>query len=385
MEFIYKGLGHVMRFCYYTIGFENYALALLWFALFVKLLLLPFGIKQQKNQIKGAKLRPKVYAIEKKYAGRTDQITLRKKQQEIMEMQQKEGYSPLAGCLPLLIQLPLILILYKIIQKPLSYLMMIDSAKIAELAKATGIDAGQEIKIIGSIFATGVDSFKSILGDTLLPNFNLFGIIDLSTTPEFWTWALLIPALVFGSQFFTMKLSRLLNPSLATSNQSREAAMSLTIMDFAMPAMTLIFAFNLPAALGLYWIYQSVFSIIQMVVLAKLMPLPTFTEEELKAAERALRGKGRRVIGTGSGATAVTTYDDELAEAPVRPRSLHYIDEDDDDIPAAPVKRPANQQRKQPQRPNGQRQNGQRPNGAPKATNGKISAAPMKDDRKNDK
>ena len=83
-DFIYQGLGYVIRFCYYTIGFESYALALLWFALIVKLLLLPFGIKQQKNQIKGAKLRPKMYAIEKKYAGRTDQVTMRKKQQEIL-------------------------------------------------------------------------------------------------------------------------------------------------------------------------------------------------------------------------------------------------------------------------------------------------------------
>ena len=80
-DFIYQGLGYVIRFCYYTIGFESYALALLWFALIVKIVLLPFGIKQQKNQIKGAKLRPKMYAIERKYAGATDRVSLQKKQQ----------------------------------------------------------------------------------------------------------------------------------------------------------------------------------------------------------------------------------------------------------------------------------------------------------------
>ena len=372
MNFIYQGLGYVMRFCYYTIGFESYALALFWFALIVKLLLLPFGIKQQKNQIKGAKLRPKMYAIEKKYAGRTDQVTLRKKQQEIMEMQQKEGYSPFSGCLPMLIQLPLIFILYRIIQRPLSYLCMLGKETVDKLAGATGINAEQEIQIIGKIFSDGTDKYASILGENAhtLPNFNLFGIIDLSNKPEFWTWALVIPVLVFASQFFTMKLSRWLNPALTSSQQTQDAALSLKIMDFAMPAMTLVFAFTLPSALGLYWIYQSVLSIGQMLLLAKLMPLPTFTEEELKAAERALRGKKKRVIGTGSGATAVTTYEDEAEpEERPRPRSLHYIDEDDDDVPSAPVKKPSAPQKKP----------------TPKSSNGRITAAPMKDDKKNDK
>ena len=94
----------------------SYAIALLFFAIVVKLIMLPLSIKQQKTQIKGAKLRPKMAAIEKKYAGRTDQKTLQKKQQELMALQQEEGYSPLSGCLPMLIQLPIIIILYNIIQ-----------------------------------------------------------------------------------------------------------------------------------------------------------------------------------------------------------------------------------------------------------------------------
>ncbi|MBO5754907.1 MAG: membrane protein insertase YidC, partial [Clostridia bacterium] len=94
----------------------SYAIALLLFALVVKIVMLPLSIKQQKTQIRTAKLRPKLAAIEKKYAGRTDRKTLEKKQQEIMELQQKEGVSPLGGCLPLLIQLPIILILYGVVQ-----------------------------------------------------------------------------------------------------------------------------------------------------------------------------------------------------------------------------------------------------------------------------
>ena len=362
MDFIYQGLGYVIRFCYNTIGFQSYALALLWFALIVKLLLLPFGIKQQKNQIKLAKLRPKMYAIEKKYAGRTDQITLRKKQQEIMEMQQKEGYSPFAGCLPLLVQLPLIFILYRIIQRPLSYICMMEDTAIESLGKAVGVNnITEQIKIIGEVVKSGA-TYPELAG-IKLPNFNLFGIIDLSVNPEVVSWAAIIPILVFVSQFFSMKLTRWLNPAMAAQTQTPDAAMSMKIMDFAMPAMTLFLGFRLPAALGLYWIYQSVLAIGQMLLLAKIMPMPTFTEEELKAAERELRGKKKRVIGSGSGAAATYTEEDAPVEDRPRPRSLHHIDDDDYDVPAPAKPAP----KKQP---------------APKA----ISAAPLKDDKKdNDK
>ncbi len=353
-DFIYQGLGYVIRFCYYTIGFESYALALLWFALIVKLLLLPFGIKQQKNQIKGAHLRPKMYAIEKKYAGRTDQVTMRKKQQEIMEMQQKEGYSPLSGCLPMLIQLPLILILYRIIQRPLSYICMLGEDSIKALTESGLIaetNVANEIKILGQVIEAGVENFP-VLADVELPNFLLFGGINLASPPTFWSWALVIPVIVFASQFFTMKLSRWLNPMMAAQNQTKEAQMSMKIMDLMMPLMTLFLAFTLPSALGLYWFFQALLGILQMVLLAKFMPLPTFTEEELKAAERELRGKSPK---------KTVEYD----ESRPRPRSLHHIDDEDEDEdePASPRRGTA------PQNSKG---------------SGKIASAPLKDDRKHD-
>lgn len=366
-DFLYQGLGYVMRFCYYTIGFESYALALFWFALIVKIVLLPFGIKQQKNQIKGAKLRPKMYAIEKKYAGRTDRVTLQKKQQEIMDMQQREGYSPLSGCLPMLIQLPLILMLYRIIQRPLTYICRLSEETIGKLAEIFGVkNATSEIEILGHIKGSSDPAVLSLIEGTDIPNFDLFGAIDLAVKPEFWSWALLIPVLVFASQFFSMKLTRILNPPLAGQEQSRETEMSMKIMDFAMPAMTLFLGISLPSALGLYWIYQSVLAIGQMILLAKTMPMPKFTEEELKAAERELRGKPtKRVIGTGNGHNAsahATVYDEDRP----RPRSLHYIDEDDeDDLP------PRTQPQRKPSSP------------APKK--GGITAAPLKNDDKDNK
>ena len=93
----------------------SYAFALLLYALLFKIVFLPFSIKQQKNQIKMAKLTPQLELIKAKYAGRTDAPTKQKMQQEIMEFQQKEGYNPLSGCLPMLLQFPIIIFLYDII------------------------------------------------------------------------------------------------------------------------------------------------------------------------------------------------------------------------------------------------------------------------------
>ena len=101
-----------------------YVVAIIIFALIVEIVMLPVSIKQQKNSIGMAKLRPQIARIEKKYAGRTDQVTQRKKQEEIMELQQKSGYSPFSGCMPLLLQLIIVgFILYPIIQNPLRYVL----------------------------------------------------------------------------------------------------------------------------------------------------------------------------------------------------------------------------------------------------------------------
>ena len=68
---------------------------------------------------------PKIELIRAKYKGRTDQPTMQKQQQEIMELQQKEGYNPMSGCLPLLIQMPIIIFLYNVIRNPLSHICRI--------------------------------------------------------------------------------------------------------------------------------------------------------------------------------------------------------------------------------------------------------------------
>lgn len=303
----------------------NYVVTLFLFAIVMKLVLLPMGIKQQKNQIKQAALRPKEMAIRKKYAGRTDKATQQKMQQDIMDLYQRENFNPMGGCLPMLLQMAIVLILYNIIRNPLTYICGLSADTVAEVVEAIkavvpdykGVD---ELAHISAISANGLQNIPALQGVTL-PNFNFFGL-DLSATPQFtsFNWLLIVPVLVFISQYGTMKLSRKFTYQ---PEQQGDAAKSMALMDITMPLMSVWFAFMLPAILGVYWVMQSVLSLVQTIIQAKLMPLPRFTEEDYKKAEKELKGKSVKTVsssGDGSGKKV---------------RSLHHID-DDDDVPATP-------------------------------------------------
>ncbi len=300
----------------------SYALTLLLFALVIKLVFLPLGIKQQKNQIKMAALRPKEEVIRKKYAGRTDKATQQKMQQELMELQQKENVSPLGGCLPLIIQMIVIVALYQIIRNPLTYICGIGTEGL-EAIKAALPDITMQGEQIGAISAinglaqSNPTAYASLLAQVPeivnIPNFSLFGM-DLTAVPSktFPSVTMIIPIVCFALQFVTMKLTR----KFTYQSPATEAAqnnMSMKIMDFAMPLMSLYFCFILQGAIGLYWIYQNVFSFAQTVILAKTMPVPRFTEEDIKQAEKEMKAKG---------------YNTKKADLP-RVRSLHHIDDED--------------------------------------------------------
>ena len=319
LYYILWPFGQLMRLFYEWTG--SYAIALLLFAVVIKLVLFPFSIKQQKNSIKQAKLRPKEEAIRKKYAGREDKPTQQKMQQEIMELYQREGYSPLSGCGPLLLQMPIIMILYRIVYMPLTYICQWSTDKINTLktiAENAGLlgdgkwSAQAEIQLLGFI-KNNPDKFDADVV-AQLPRLNLFGIekFDLSVKPEFASWMILIPILVFLTTFFSMKLSRRFMYQ-APEQQAQQNSLSMKIMDFAMPLFSAWLSLSLPSALGVYWIYQSVLSFGQQFLLYKLMPLPKFTEEDYKRAEKEMGvKKAAKKVAAQSGV-----------------RSLHHIDDED--------------------------------------------------------
>ena len=334
--------GQLLRLSYEFLG--SYAIAILLFALAIKIVMLPLGIKQQKGQIKAAKLRPKMAAIEKKYAGRTDRKTLEKKQKEMMELQQSEGYSPLSGCLPLLIQLPIIIILYSIIQNPLTYLASIDNATVEALRTALDMSKATQYELLEAVKATAGsigDVSATALADIRALDLTLFGNLNLSISPSMKSlspisvnaWLLIIPVLTFASSFFSMKLSRkfMANPAMAAATE--DVQKSNMIMDIMMPAMSLFIAFSVPAAIGLYWVFQSVFGIAQQYALAKAMPLPTYSPEEIRAIQKAEKERQAASLAAAKQRRAQYALDDDDEEDIDVPVIRSHFDEDDGDEP----------------------------------------------------
>ena len=358
---LYRFLGSMLSFFERITG--AYAIALVLYALIFKIVLLPFSIKQQKNQIAMAKLTPKIELIKAKYKGRTDQRTMQKQQQEIMELQQKEGYNPLSGCLPLLIQLPLIMLLYAVINNPISYIAKPndmagdkDMSTIAveiynEITPGDENDItkskGMEISIINAInnyievkagdYAANealdtpeerkayIESYGLDLNT--LPNFTIFGgKVNLAAKPIEGGFSLLwiIPILAAASQWVSMWLTRKFNGNAMTQAQDPQTKASMKMMDLMFPGMTLFMAFSFSSMLGLYWTFQALLGLLQSFILAKVMPLPKYSEEELKEMRKAQK--------------EVEKAQREVAKSQPKYRSLHYIDDDDYDVlPDAPA------------------------------------------------
>ncbi|HAZ19384.1 MAG TPA: hypothetical protein DER23_03110 [Clostridiales bacterium] len=334
-DFIYNFFGWIIRSFYELFKGTSlaYALALLMFAIIIKIVLFPLGIKQQKNMQKQARLRPRETAIRKKYAGREDQATKQKMQNEVMEMYKEERFNPASGCLPLLIQLPLLIMLYAVVRGPLTYIAQFGASELAVLGKALGplfnvstysIDTSNEIVAISvlrenSTFLTGeaAELIKK------LPDLTLFGL-DLTATPTFASWLVIIPVLNLLASFFGQSLIRKMSYQPLTETENN-AGCSPKMMNIMMPLFSTYIAFQVPAALGLYWIYTNLLGVIQQYILKKMYPTPVFTEEELKAAEKLYAAAAKN---KGSGGNKLP---------PKKKNSLVY--DDDDDIPAPAVKK----------------------------------------------
>ena len=262
-----------------------------------------------------------VIAIRKKYAGRTDKVTQQKLNEEIMALYQKENFNPAGGCLPMLIQLPVLMALYQVIINPLKYICMFSAETITAITdKLTELGAAAtnyQIAMINNMRSYGLENFEGLteelhnVGD-ILPNFMFLNKIDLSLTPDIRTFniILLIPFITFVVSYFSMKLTKKF--TYQPTQADGTAVPNSKILDFSFPAMSLWIAFMVPAVIGIYWIFQNVLSFVQQVILSKIYPIPTFTEEELKAAEKEY-GKTKR------------------NEPKKKVRSLHRIDEEDDE------------------------------------------------------
>ncbi len=326
---------------------NSYVLTLFVFAILLEIIMLPFAFKQQKNSIKQAKLRPKEMAIRKRYAGRNDQATMQKLNQEIQELYQKENFNPMSGCFQLLLQFPILIVLYWLVVDPIQYVcgaskdivnvlydfINANQATLGGKISSTNgsIEIFSRIKEYGAEAFSGIQNYcangeavyREIQRISEIPaNFNI-GPINLGLTPTFDfttvnAWLLLLPVLTFVVYFASMKINRKLQFQPTQNVDERQQACSNNMMDITMPLMSVWMTFIVPAAVGVYWIFKSILGVVKQFIMSRVMPLPKFTEEDYKAAEKEMNGKNppKKIVKSERAGTV---------------RSLHHIDDEDYD------------------------------------------------------
>jgi YidC/Oxa1 family membrane protein insertase len=261
---------------------NNYALSLLLFTLVTRAALFPLSIKQQKSQAAMTAFSPKLEDLKVKYANNKDKLN-----EETMKLYAEEGINPMASCLPLLIQFPILFGLFDVVYRPLTHLFHVNKDIITQATEqiAPLFTADRYFYSRPELYITqmGADTFKSIpeLYEVLNKlSMNLFGFIDLTKTPtlspvEWNAEAIGLIAIPFASfliqicsAFIMYKKQKAM--VRASGSEGNPMMKSMNLMMFGMPLFSLYISFGFPAGVGFYWALSGGFALLQMFILNKI-------------------------------------------------------------------------------------------------------------------
>ena len=288
-EFLYPIFGFIFRIFFGLV--KNYGLALLLFTIFTRLILLPSTIKQQKSSAKTMRLQPKLRRIREKYQDYNPQERQQKIQQETSALYQREGTSPMGGgCLPILIQFPILFGLYGVIREPLSYVLNFSKDTLNAISAVTGISpiTGSKsgynqfaaLSAIKNKLAEGVTEFDGVSAEVIEQiesfNFKILGI-DLGLVPkdifaakDFSLAGILViavPVVAGLSQLLTSIVSHIRQKK---ANPNMENQQMMGCMMFGMPLFSVWIAWTLPVGMGMYWILSSLVAFVQTLILGNI-------------------------------------------------------------------------------------------------------------------
>ncbi len=303
-DFIAKILGQLLYFIYNTIAFHNYGLSLVFFTIIIKLALLPLTIKQLKSTQKMQEIQPELQKIQQRYKNDKEKLN-----QEMMKLYQEKGVNPAGGCLPMLIQLPILFALFYVIRKPLTYMFgwskealgsiivkimdvnpaSFPAARFPFLDQLAGVQGDPvavatlfeknpyyEVNIIDAInkIPNLVQEGTEMIKLTFLKIFNLgvvptYDINIIRENPGVYIPALILVLLTVGTTFLSTKLS--MAKSMQSNNQNQQAAQTNKTMMYIGPVMTLFISFQAPLGLSLYWLLSNLVQMAQQFFTDKYM------------------------------------------------------------------------------------------------------------------
>lgn len=331
-KYIVKLLGLIMNGIFEflnLIGIPNIGLSIILFTIVIYLLLMPLTIKQQRFSKLSARMNPELQAIQAKYKGKQDQASMMALNMETKAVYAKYGVSPSGSCLQLLIQMPILLALYRVIYAMPAYVTKIGEAfgvladkimqsangveEVRALSSAVYFTKNFDINVRNAIIDTlnktsSLDmtmlaekfglSDLTYNGSLILTNGSEKGLIDvynnflglnIGNSPMdtmktafaagnylLLAGAIAIPVLAALTQWINYKLMPQAAPSddkkkkQQPANDTAEAMQqSMKMMNTLMPIMSAWFCLTLPAGMGLYWVIGAVVRSIQQVAINK--------------------------------------------------------------------------------------------------------------------
>jgi len=297
---IAKPFGLLLMFLYDTV--QNYGVAILLFALVIKIILLPFQMKSKRGMMRQQRLQPKIAELQKKHGTNKQKIN-----EEMAKLYKEEGVNPASGCLWGFLPLPIMLALFQVIRQPLTIMMGVaadllgEGGAILDKLNSMGFTSAVRdyyIQITQSQFISNhFDQFSAFSENLRKINFNFLGI-DLGLVPQWnflWnsdielygSWLagfalFLIPIFSGGIQFLASALNKKLNP--VPTPEGGGGSMQMMLM--MMPLLSIYIAFITPAALGFYWTVSTVFQIAQDIWLTKVYTKKIDEEEAVKNEAR---------------------------------------------------------------------------------------------------
>lgn len=284
----------LMRWLYALTG--SYGISIILFGLVVKLVVLPFQMKSKRSMVRMGRLSNKQQELQKQYANNQ-----RKYQEELQKLYQEEGVNPASGCLWSFLPLFILIPLYSVIRMPITHFMGL-TEEVCNALRETAMGLGYVPTMAGSSYGAyeqlGLsqfisqhwESFQGSYDGLINVNYNFLNL-DLSKIPsemiqagfEF-SWAFIGVMLI---PIISAALSYLMSVITIRSNgQSQQQQGSMKAMNLMMPLMSLWIGFIMPAGLGIYWIANSVFAMIQEALLGKFYTKKITAEEEERAAKR---------------------------------------------------------------------------------------------------
>ena len=371
-------LGNILNAIYNFIslfGIENIALTIILFTFVVKMLMLPLTIKQQKFTKLSSKMSPELTKIQQKYKGKKDEESLRRQQAETQAVYKKYGASPMGGCLPLLISLPIMFALYRIIYAIPAYVTDIGNLYGTVADKLQGISGYKDslltfmsenslvLSQTSGFISTVIDLniYETVQREYLIDLFTKFnpanwdsffnypafkelsmvtvtGFENIGTVPEVVdkiksinslfglsildtpTWnsvSVSIPILAVVTQFIQGKLQTAVNSSKKASDDP--AQQTTKMMSTIMPIMSGAFCLMLPIGVGVYWIASAVFTIIQTLFINKYLDKVNIDEMLEKSKEKNLKKHEKRGV----------SYNNKMAEV-AKTKGLTYNNNSDE-------------------------------------------------------